>query len=115
MEFLGFSQGGAGHTGKFFIHAEVVLDGDAGKGAAFLLYLYIFLGFYSLVQPLGVAASQHKPSGEFIHDDNLPILDDILLVFFEKLAGGECVLQVAYKADVFRVVEAGGLEYALAL
>ncbi len=52
VKLLSLGNGSAGHTGQFVIHAEVVLDGNGGKGPALPLNLDMLLGFYCLVQPL---------------------------------------------------------------
>jgi len=41
---------GTGHTGQLVVHAEIILQGDGGKGLGGRLNLYPFLGFNSLVQ-----------------------------------------------------------------
>ena len=45
----------------------------------------LFLGFQRLVQAFGIAAAFHHAAGEFVDDDHLVVLDDIVLVALEQL------------------------------
>ncbi|MBA7658628.1 hypothetical protein ES703_66587 [subsurface metagenome] len=110
VKLLGLGEGGAGHARQLFVHAEVVLDGDGGVGAAFLLHLNAFFGFYRLVQAVGVAPTVHQSSGELIDDDDLAVLDHVLVVFTIYLFGVESVSDVAVQVGVSRVVEVGRFE-----
>jgi len=108
-KFLGFGQGGSGHAGQFFVHAEVVLNGDGGVGHIFRFNLDAFFRLHSLVQPFRPAPAGHKPAGEFVHDDDLTALDDIILVASEQVLGTQRLLQVTqqprlFRADIFRSV-----------
>ncbi len=50
VELGGFGFGGAGHSAEFFVHAEVVLEGDGGERLVFLADGDAFFGFDGLVQ-----------------------------------------------------------------
>ncbi len=80
--FLGF--GGAGKARKLCIHAEVVLQSNAGQGLALPLDLDAFLGLNGLVQAVGITAPKHQAAGELIDDDDLPFLDHIVPVPFHE-------------------------------
>ena len=81
MKFAGFSLSGTGHTGEFFIHPEIILNGNGGVGLGFLFDLDTLLGFNRLVQPITPATSWHQTTGVFIHNHHLSTLDHILLIF----------------------------------
>ena len=96
LELLGFGVGGAGHAGQLLVHAEVVLEGDGGQGLVFVFDLDRFLGLQGLVQAVGVAPAGHEAPGEFVDDDDLAFLDDVVHVPFEEgmgLQGGLEVVQ----------------------
>ncbi len=85
---------GSCHPSKFFVHPEVVLEGNGGQGLIFFCHAHAFLGFHSLMQAVAPAATRHHTSCELVHNDHLPIFQnivDILLeqpVCFDKLLGG---------------------------
>ena len=70
FEFGRFSFGGAGHAAQLLVKAEIVLEGDGGKGLVFLADLDAFLGFDGLVQSVGPAAAGHEAAGEGVDDDD---------------------------------------------
>ena len=72
----------------------------------------MFLSFEGLVQAFGIAPSRHHASGEFINDDHLIILDDIVLVALEKLVGAQRLLHVMDDGDVLGIVKIVALEQA---
>ena len=43
--------------------------------------------FDRLVQPIRPAATGHRASGKFVHDDDLPLADDVILVALEQVLG----------------------------
>ncbi len=71
LEFHGFGVRRAGHARKFVVQAEIVLKGDGGQGLVFRGDGDAFLGFQSLMQAVGIAASGHGAAREFVHDDHL--------------------------------------------
>ncbi|MBA7700893.1 hypothetical protein ES703_109618 [subsurface metagenome] len=85
----------AGHSRQLVIHAEVVLDGNGGKGSALPLNPDMLLGFYRLMQALGIAAANHQPPGKLIHNDNLTILYYIFAVPSEQDMSLKGALQIA--------------------
>ena len=83
FEFFLFRFGGSGHPGKFTVEPEVVLEGDRCQGLVFPFDGYIFFSFQSLVQTVAEAPSRHQPSGEFVDDHHLVVLDHIIHVTTE--------------------------------
>ena len=51
-KFRRFRHGRTGHAGQFFVHAEIVLEGDGGQRLVFRLDLDVFLGFQCLMLAL---------------------------------------------------------------
>ena len=100
-------QRGTGHASQFFVHAEVVLDGDGGVRDVFRLDFHAFLGFHGLVKSVRPAPSGHHAPGKLIHDDDFAILDDVFLVAAEEEPCPQRLLQEAHQAgllglDIFR-------------
>ena len=105
LELLGLGVGGAGHARQLFVHAEVVLEGDGGQGLVFVFDLDAFLGLQGLVQAVGVAPAGHEAAGEFVDDDDLAVLDDVVHVPLEEVVGLEGGLEVVQDLDVLGVVK----------
>ena len=87
LELIGFRIGRTGHTGKLAVHAEIVLEGDRGQRLVFILDRHTFLSFDRLVQPFRPAAAGHQASREFIDDDDLAILNDVVLIAQKEVMG----------------------------
>ena len=64
-----------------------------------------FLGFQRLVQAFGIAAAFHHAAGEFVDDDDLVVLDDIVLVPLEQQVRLQRLVDVMDHGDVLGVVE----------
>ncbi len=113
VELLRFGQGGAGHARQFFVHAEVVLQGDRGVGDALRLDADAFLGFHGLVQAVAPAATGHHAPGVLVHDQDLAALHEVLAVAAEEMLGAQGLFEVAQQARLlgghvlgtFRVLE----------
>ena len=104
-ELGGFGHRRAGHAGQLVIEAEIILEGDGGQGDVFGLDLDMFLGFQRLVQAFGIAAAFHHAAGEFVDDDHLVVLDDIVLVLLEQQMRLQRLVDVMDDGDVLGVVE----------
>ena len=100
-EFFRFGQGCTGHAGQFVVFAEIILQGDSSVGNVFRLDLHAFLGFHGLVQAFRPAPSGHQAAGEFIHNDDLTVLDDVIFVFLVKQLCFERLFQVPQQARLF--------------
>ena len=114
FEFFFLRLGRAGHAGDFFVHAEVVLEGDGGQRLAFPLHLHVLLGLDGLMQTIGIAAAHHQTAGELVHDDDLAVLHHVVHVPLHEGVGlqrGQNVvvkLAVFHVGDVFHLEEASG-------
>ncbi len=72
-KFHSFRLGCASHARKFFIHAEIVLVGNAGEGLVFGFDFHLFLGFQGLVQTVAKASAFHGAAREFVDNDDFLI------------------------------------------
>jgi len=94
-----------GHPRQLIVHPEVVLEGNGSQGLVFVLDLDTFLGFQRLMQPFAVAAPGHDPPGEFIHDDHLAVLDDVVHITLEESMRPQGLLHVMEDIDVAGIIE----------
>ena len=89
VELCGFRLGGAGHARQLLVKAEVILNRDRRQRLRFAIDLNAFLRFDRLVQSIAPAAARHFAAREFIDDDDLVLLDDVLDVLFEEAVGAQ--------------------------
>ena len=80
LEFVGLGVGRAGHAGQLLVHAEQVLEGDAGQRLVLALHRHAFLRFHGLMQTVGPAPARQGAAGEFVDDHHLAIADDVVHV-----------------------------------
>lgn len=69
----------------------------------FPLHLHILFGFECLMQPVAVTPAKHEAAGEFVHDEHLPILHDIILIALEQRVRLERLQDVVVKLRVLAV------------
>ncbi len=110
VELGGFGLGGAGHAGEFFVHAEVVLEGDGGEGLVFLADGDAFLGFDGLMEAVGPAAAGHEAAGELVDDDDFALFDDVLDVALVEGVGLDGDFDVVLEVPVFGVGDVADAE-----
>ncbi len=110
VELGGFGLGGAGHAGEFFVHAEVVLEGDGGEGLVFLADGHAFLRLDCLVQAVRPAAAGHEAAGELVDDDDFALFDDVLHVALVEVVGLDGDLDVVLEVPVLGVGDVADAE-----
>ena len=103
LELFFLCLGRAGHPGQLGIHAEVVLNGDGGQGLALTLDADVLFRLNRLMQPVGVPAAQHQPSGELVHDDDLAVLDHVIHVVLVAGVRPQRLLEVMHEIHVLDV------------
>ncbi len=103
LEFLLLCHGSSSHARQFFVHAEIILDGDCRVGYIFRFHPDAFLCFHSLVQSFRPAASRHQPARKFIHNDHPARLHNIILVAAEEVLRPKCLLQIPPDTRLFRI------------
>ena len=104
-EFHGFGVGRAGHARQLVIHAEIVLERDAGEGLVLGGDGDVFLGFESLMQAVAEPASGHEAARELVDDDDLIVLHDVVDVAAEYGVRLEGLQHMMLRGDVGGVVE----------
>ncbi len=97
-ELTSLGLGSTGHTRQLVIHAEVVLQGDGGKGLCGSLYLHVLFRFHSLMQSVAPSAAFHYTSGLFVYDFHFSVDNDIFVVFIEH---GVCFQQLLQRVHTF--------------
>ena len=81
--FLG-GEACARHASKPLVHAEKILKCDCRIRPRFLMYAHTLFCLNRLMQTLRPTSPGLHPSGKFIHDNDLIVTYDILLVLMEK-------------------------------
>lgn len=79
----------------------------------FALNGHMLLGFNRLMQTLGVAAANHQAAREFVNDDDLIVLDDVVHVALHQEVGAQGAADVVIQLGIFRVVDVGDAERGL--
>ncbi len=105
LEFIGLGIGRTGHTRKFLIETEIVLESNRCQGLILTLYRYPFLRLYRLVQPIGPAPSRHGAAGKLINDNHLAIADNVIDIFLKQHMGTQCRIKVMHQVNVSGVIE----------
>src|SRR5260370_28386400 len=114
-KFGGFRFRGAGHAGKLFVHAEIILESDSGERLIFALDFHALFGFNGLVESVGPAAAGHLAAGEFIDDDDFAVFVYVIDVDFLQRMGAQGLIDMVHRIDVGRIGHIGQAEEALAL
>ncbi len=100
---------------SFFVHAEVVLEGDGGEGLVFLADGHAFLGLNGLMKTVGPAAARHETTSELVDDDDFAVFDDVFDVAFVEGVGLDSGLDVVLEVPVFGIGDVTDAEEALDL
>ncbi len=115
MELVRLGLGGAGHAGELEVKAEVILDRDRRKRLRLAVDLHAFLRLDGLMQTVAPAAARHFAAGEFIDDDDLVVLDDVLHVLFKKAVGAEQLRDVVDALGLMVASSPGDLAFTRSL
>ena len=105
VELVRLGLGGPGHAGELVVEPEVVLQRDRGERLVLVLDLHAFLRLDGLVHAFAVAAAVQHPAGELVHDQDLAVDDDVVLVLLIQFLGLERVVQEADQRRVDRLVQ----------
>ena len=92
-KFSCFGFGCTGHTGKFVIHTEIILQRNSSIGLSDLSDFYTFFGFDSLMQSIRISSSFHHTSGLLINDLYFAVHHYIFFIFFKQCI---CFEQLIY-------------------
>ena len=104
-ELLLLGLGSTGHAGQFFVHAEIVLEGDRGQRLALTLDFYAFLGLDRLMQTVGIAPAKHQPAGELVNDDDFAVFHHIVLVAVHQRMRPQSLIEMMRQFHVFVFVK----------
>ena len=115
MELVGLGHGGTGHAGQLLVQPEVVLQRDRGQRLVLVLDRHALLGLDGLVHALVVAPAVQDAAGELVHDQDLAVHHDVVLVLLVQLLGLDRVVEEADQGRVDRVVEVVDAEPVLDL
>ena len=102
-EFLLLGHGRAGHAGKLGVQAEEILERDGRKRLVLAGDGHALLGLDSLMQALVIAAAVHQAAGEFVDDDDLAVLDDIVDIALHDAAGLHGLIDVVHERRVLHI------------
>ena len=91
------------HTGLLLKLVEEVLEGDGCKSFALVLNINIFLCFDCLVQTFVVASAEHYSAREFVNDENLIILNNIVNIALHNSVCADCLIYVVEQGHIFCV------------
>src|SRR6267143_1328971 len=105
VELLRLGHGGTGHPRQLFVQAEVVLVSDGGQRLRLLLDLDAFFGFNRLVEPIGPAPAGLLPAREFVDDDYLAVLDQVITVALVEGESLEGLVDLVRLVDVLQLVD----------
>ena len=104
-KLLGLGRGGAGHAGDFAIQAEVVLKRSRGEGLVFALDCDSFFGFDRLMLAFAQPPPGHQAAGEFVDQNGLSVLDDIIAVAQIQMARFQRRREMVQKPQIGGVVK----------
>ena len=103
-ELAGLGDGRTCHACQFVVHAEIVLQGDGGKGLCGGFHLHVLLGLHGLVQSVAPAASLHDTSCLLVHNFHLTVDDHVFVVLVEHGVCLEQLLQGVHAFALYGVV-----------
>ena len=118
-EFARLGHGGAGHTTKFSIELEKVLERDGRECLRLFFDSHALFRFDGLMQAVRPLAARHQSAGELVHDHNLIALHHIVDISPVEIVGLERVvdevrpLHISGGVEALHVGEFFGLTYAL--
>ena len=106
FEFGCFGQRRSRHSREFRVQAEIILEGNGGKGLVLGLDFHALFGFYSLMQAFGEAAPFHHAACEFVNQDDLVVLDNIVGIAVEELVGAQGLIHMMHQRNIADIVHA---------
>ncbi|OAG65283.1 hypothetical protein BIM11_6192 [Burkholderia pseudomallei] len=106
VEFVRLGVRRARHARELRVHPEVVLERDRRERLVLALDLHVLLRLDRLVQAVGPAAARHQAAREFVDDDHLVVLHDVVLIAMEQRVRAQRRVHMVHQRDVLRRVEA---------
>ncbi|OPY66367.1 MAG: hypothetical protein A4E62_02516 [Syntrophorhabdus sp. PtaU1.Bin002] len=105
LEFHGLRVRRSGHTCKFTVHPEIVLERHRGEGLVLPFDLYVLFRLQCLVKALAEPSSRHKPPGKLVHNDDLAILYDVVHIPLKKVVGLQGLVEVMEQVNVLWIIK----------
>ena len=99
-----FCVGRTGHAGKFFIHAEIVLEGDRRQGLVLALNFQAFFCLDGLMLSIAPTPARHEPTGKFVNDDHFTVFDHIINITLENRMRPERLVDMVEDGHIARLV-----------
>ncbi len=103
-EFFFFRFGRTGHSRKFFVHPEIVLESNGRHCFGFVFDLNIFFGFNCLVQSVRITTAVHNTPSKLIDDQHFSVLNDIVKVADHDIICPQCLIHVVRQRCIFDVI-----------
>ena len=102
-EFLFLRFCGTGHTGKFFIKPEVVLEGNGRVSFVFVTDFNAFFRFYRLMQTVGISSADHQTTGKFVYYYDLAVRNDVIVIALKDIIRFQRLLNMVRQSRVFYI------------
>ena len=103
------------HTALLVKFIEEILERDGRKRLGLLLDLDMLLRLNRLVQSVGIPPPRHHTSREFIDDENLIVLDDIIVIPVHQIVGTQRQNDTVLDLQILRIREVRKMEELLHL
>ena len=105
QKFVFLSLSGARHSGKFLVHAKIILESYRRQSLRFAANPHAFLSFDSLMKTVGIAAPSHEPAGKFVDNNNFVVAHNVIAVAFHESFGAERGGKAVAQLNIFRRVQ----------
>ena len=93
------------HAGKLVVQTEVVLQRDRSQRLVLIFDLDVFLRLDRLVHALVITTPRKDTARKGVHDHDLTLTDDVVLIALKQLLRLQRVIQVAHQLRVLRGVQ----------
>ena len=85
---------GTGHTRKFVVHEEVVLEGNSCQSLVLFTYLNVLFCLNCLMKTLRITTAFHNTTSKLINNLNFAVNDNVLLITMEHVLSLQRLLKV---------------------
>ncbi|OAV68117.1 hypothetical protein Barb4_02199 [Bacteroidales bacterium Barb4] len=103
-KFAGFRLRRTGHAGQLVIHAEIVLQGNRGKGLRSRFHLHPLLRLDGLMQTVRIAATLHDAPRLFVHNHHLVVHHHIFIILLKQSIGFQQLVDGMHPLALHRIV-----------
>ena len=99
--FLGFSR--TGHTRKFVIKTEVVLESNRCVSFVFVSDRNVFFRFDCLVKTFRISSADHKTTRELVDDNDFAVRNEVVGISLENKMSFQSLLDMVIEVAVFDI------------